>query len=79
MSVSNTLSVASLNFGAINDNKFEFVDRSDPERQQFFDKVYEAFDSTQIISTIYDYVTEVGTYDTVTYDAISQANSGLSI
>ena len=77
MSVSNTLSVASLNFGAINDNKFEFVDRSDPERQQFFDKVYEAFDSTQNNNTtIYNYVTEDGTYDTVTYDALfHQANS----
>lgn len=77
MSVSNKLSIASLNFGAINDNKFEFVDRSDPERQAYFDKVYQAFKSTQNNNTtLYNYVTENGTYDTVTYDALfDEANS----
>ena len=73
----NNLSIASINFGAINDNPFEFVDRSNPERQVFFDKVYEAFKSTQNNNTsLYDYVTENGTYDTVTYDALfDEANS----
>ena len=77
MSISNKLSVASLNFGAINNNKFEFVDRSDPETQAYFDKVYEAFKSTQDNqTTLYNYITENGTYDTVTYDALfDEANS----
>ena len=77
MSISNKLSVASINFGAINDNKFEFVDRSDPETQAYFDKVYEAFKSTQDNqTTLYNYITENETYDTVTYDALfDEANS----
>jgi len=71
------LSISSLNFGAINDNKFEFVDRSDPERKAYFEKVYEAFKSTQDNQIIlYDYLTDSGTYDTVTYDALfHEANS----
>lgn len=77
MSVSSHLSVASLNFGAINDNPFEFVNRSDTQVNEYFDLVYEAFKNTsQNTDTLYQYLTHNGTYDVVTYDALfDEANS----
>ena len=77
MSTSSHLSVGSLNFGAINDNPFEFVNRNDTQLQEYFDLVYEAFRKTsQNTDTLYQYLTHAGIYDTVTYDALfDEANS----
>ena len=74
---SHNLSIASINFGAINDNPFEFVDRGDPDRKAYFEKVLAAFAATKDnMQCLYDYLTDHGTYETATYDALfDEANS----